>query len=117
MKASVILALWTTFAAQGIAAPLARSNAGSLVARGDDADDTYHTITPHNEKRGDDADDTYHTITPHERRGDDADDTYHTITPHENKKRGDDADDTYHTITPHENKKRGDDAVSWIALQ
>jgi hypothetical protein len=32
-------------------------------------------------KRGDDADDAYHTITPHSKRGDDADDAYHTITP------------------------------------
>jgi hypothetical protein len=77
----------------------------AMMKRGDDADDAYHTITPHS-KRGDDADDAYHTITPHDKRGDDADDAYHTITPH--KKRGDDADDAYHTITPHD--KRGDDA-------
>ncbi|KAL2014512.1 hypothetical protein VTN00DRAFT_2037 [Thermoascus crustaceus] len=57
------------------------STYAGTVKRGNDADDAYHTITPH-EKRGDDADDAYHTITPHDKRGDDADDAYHTITPH-----------------------------------
>ncbi|KAK8108818.1 hypothetical protein PG984_014619 [Apiospora sp. TS-2023a] len=79
--------LVSILATRATAMPLALSGTSpAVVPRGNDADDTYHTITPHdNGKRGDDADDTYHTITPHEmeKRGDDADDTYHTITPHE----------------------------------
>ncbi|KAJ3476865.1 hypothetical protein NLG97_g8995 [Lecanicillium saksenae] len=89
--------------------------------RGDDADQAYHTITPHPKDhfRGDDADQVYHTITPHRKdhfRGDDADQVYHTIIPHPrdvsgDHSRGDDGDQVYHTITPHpKDHFRGDDA-------
>ncbi|KAK8057511.1 hypothetical protein PG996_011448 [Apiospora saccharicola] len=101
--------LVSILATRATAMPLAlSSNSPAVVPRGSDADDAYHTITPHdNEKRGDDADDAYHTITPHEmeKRGDDADDAYHTITPHEMEKQNLQKQDARHYRHQHPHRQ------------